>query len=194
MAAPTVVTPAEDGRTRAEPAAVGSAATWWYDWVDQHRVAASALVGVIATQLGTYFGYVFPAIGLPTLPWPLYNGVLATPAEEFGTTGSFFAGNSLHFVNGIVFAILYAVLALPIMPFRNTHGGNVARGLLYSVVLNVISLAVLVPYAYVPKQGYGLFAFSGPDGWKLPAAVLLWHLIYGFFLGTLFQLRKANTS
>jgi hypothetical protein len=97
-------------------------------------------------------------------------------------------------VNGIVFAILYAVLALPIMPFRNTHGGNVARGLLYSVVLTVISLAVLVPYAYVPKQGYGLFAFSGPDGWKLPAAVLLWHLIYGFFLGTLFQLRKANTS
>jgi hypothetical protein len=194
MAAPTVVTPAEDGRTQVEAAAVGSAATWWYDWVDQHRVAASALVGVIATQLGTYFGYVFPAIGLPTLPWPLYNGVLATPAEEFGTTGSFFAGNSLHFVNGIVFAILYAVLALPIMPFRNTHGGNVARGLLYSVVLTVISLAVLVPYAYVPKQGYGLFAFSGPDGWKLPAAVLLWHLIYGFFLGTLFQLRKANTS
>jgi hypothetical protein len=194
MAAPTVVTPDEDGRTQVEPAAIGSAATWWYDWVDQHRVAASALVGVIATQLGTYFGYVFPAIGLPTLPWPLYNGILAVPAEEFGTTGSFFAGNSLHFVNGIVFAILYAVLALPIMPFRNTHGGNVARGLLYSVVLTVISLGVLVPYAYVPEQGYGLFAFSGPDGWKLPAAVLLWHLIYGFFLGTLFQLRKANTS
>ena len=194
MAAPTVVTPAEDGRTQVERAAVGSAATWWYDWVDQHRVAASALVGVIATQLGTYFGYVFPAIGLPTLPWPLYNGLLATPAEEFGTTGSFFAGNSLHYVNGIVFAILYAVLALPIMPFRNTHGGNVARGLLYSVVLTVISLGVLVPYAYVPHQGYGLFAFSGPDGWKLPAAVLLWHLIYGFFLGTLFQLRKANTT
>jgi hypothetical protein len=194
MAAPTVVTPAEGERTEAEPVAVGSAATWWYDWVDHHRVAASALVGVIATQMGTYFGYVFPAIGLPTLPWPLYNGILAVPAEEFGTTGSFFAGNSLHFVNGIVFAILYAVLALPIMPFRNTHGGNVARGLLYSVVLTVISLGVLVPYAYVPKQGYGLFAFDGPDGWKLPAAVLLWHLIYGFFLGTLFQLRKANTS
>ena len=48
MAAPTVVTPAEDGRTQGEAVAVGSAATWWYDWVDQHRVAASALVGVIA--------------------------------------------------------------------------------------------------------------------------------------------------
>jgi hypothetical protein len=194
MAAPTVdYSSADDAGAVGEKEAVGSAAAWWYDWVDGHRVAAAALVGLIATQLGTYFGYVFPAFGLPTLPWPLYNGLLAVPAEEFGTTGSYFAGNSLHYVNGIVFAILYAVLALPIMPFRNTHNGNVARGVLYSVVLTVISLGILVPYAYVPKQGYGFFAFSGPDGWKLPFAVLVWHLIYGFFLGTLFQLRRERS-
>ena len=48
--------------------------TWWYDWVDGTTGGGIALVGVIATQIGTYFGYVFPAIGLPTLPWPLYNG------------------------------------------------------------------------------------------------------------------------
>jgi hypothetical protein len=176
-----------------EAPSLGAAAGWWYDWVDQHRVAAMALVGLIATQLGTYFGYVFPAIGLPTLPWPLYNGILAVPAEEFGTTGSFFAGQSLHFVNGIVFAILFAVLARPMMPFRNTHAGNVLSGLAYSVVMSIISLGLLVPYAYVPKQGYGFFSFYGPDGWKLPAAVLLWHLIYGFFLGTLYQLRPRRS-
>ena len=195
MTTPTVVnvtTTEEERTTEGEKAAFGSAASWWYAWVDGHRVGAAALVGLIATQLGTYFGYVFPAFGLPTLPWPLYNGLLATPAEEFGTTGSFFSGQSLHYVNGIVFAILYAVLALPMMRFRNTHGGNVASGLLYSVVLTVISLGVLVPYAYVPKQGYGFFSFYGPDGWKLPAAVLIWHLIYGFFLGTLFQLRRSR--
>ena len=60
---------------------VGGVAAWWYDWVDGHRVAAIALVGVIATQLGTYFGYVFPAIGLPTLPWPLFNGLLGAPTR-----------------------------------------------------------------------------------------------------------------
>ena len=43
---------------------------------------------------------------------------------EFNTTGSFFVGQTLHYVNGIVFAILYAVLFLPLMPFRNTRGGN----------------------------------------------------------------------
>jgi len=190
MATPTVVTTSTEERSaEVEKAAFGSAASWWYDWVDGHRVGAAALVGLIATQLGTYFGYVFPAIGLPTLPWPLYNGLLATPAEDFGTAASFFPGQSLHYINGIVFAILYAVLALPMMRFAKTHAGNVLGGLLYAVVLTVISIGVLVPYAYAPKQGYGFFSFYTPDGWKLPAAVLLWHLIYGFFLGTLYQLR-----
>jgi hypothetical protein len=197
MAAPTVpgVTgiESEAGTTEATQPGLGRAAAWWYDWVDAHRVGAIALVGVIATQLGTYFGFVFPAIGLPTLPWPLYNGILAVPAETYGTTGSFFAGQSLHYVNGIVFAILFAVLARPMMPFRNTHAGNVLSGLAYGVVMTIISIGLLVPYAYVPKQGYGFFSFYGPDGWKLPAGVLLWHLIYGFFLGALYQVRSERS-
>jgi hypothetical protein len=173
---------------------LGIGAQWWYGWVNRNRVLGIILVGVIATQLGTYFGYVFPAIGLPSVPWPLYNGILAVPAEKFGTTASYFAGDSLHYINGIVFAILYAVLALPFMPFKNTRWGNIFSGLLYTVVLTIISLGVLVPYAYVPKQGYGFFSFYGPDHWKLPAAVLVWHLIYGFFLGALFQVRNEDPA
>jgi hypothetical protein len=128
------------------------------------------------------------------LPWPLYNGVLGAPAEDFGTPASYFVGQSIHFVNGIVFTILYAVLALHVLPFRNTHGGNILKGILYSVVLTVISVGILVPYAYVPKQGYGLFLFDGPDGWKLPFAVLVWHLIWGFFIGVLYQLRATRKA
>lgn len=196
MTTQTFVTTEGEGEAGAvdEAPSFGSAAGWWYDWVDQHRVGGIALVGLIATQLGTYFGYVFPAIGLPTLPWPLYNGVLAAPAEDYGTTGSYFAGQSLHFINGIVFAILFAVLARPMMPFKNTSVGNLLSGLLYGVVMTIISIGLLVPYAYVPKQGYGFFTFDGPDGWKLPAGVLLWHLIYGFFLGTLYQIRDTRKA
>jgi hypothetical protein len=198
MAAQTFVAgDTEDGEVAVveEAPSIGSAATWWYDWVDAHRIAAIALVGVIATQLGTYFGYVFPAIGLPSLPWPLYNGALGAPATEFGTTGSYFVGQSLHFVNGIVFAFLFAILARPLMTFfRNNNTGNILSGLLYSVIMSIISVGLLVPYAYVPKQGYGFFSFYGPDGWKLPAAVLLWHLIYGFFLGSLFQIRDTRRA
>jgi hypothetical protein len=177
----------------ARATAVG-AAPWWYSWLNRNRVIGILLVSLIATQLGTYFGYVFPAFGLPTLPWPLYNGLLGSPAEEFGTAAQFFVGQNLHYVNGIVFGVLYALLALPLMPFRNTMGGNIASGLLYSVILTIISIGVLVPYAYVPKQGYGFFSFYGPDSWKLPLAVLVWHLIYGLFLGLLFQVRDDDAA
>jgi hypothetical protein len=195
MAAPTYTT-TQSEQAVAEPARVGiaEASAWWYDWVNLHRVGAAALVGVIATQIATYFGYVFPAIGLPTVPWPLFNGVLGAPLDDFGTPASYFVGQSIHFVNGVVFTILYAALALHVLPFRNTHGGNILQGILYSVVLTIISLGVLVPYAYVPKQGFGLFTFYGPDGWKLPAAVLLWHLIWGFFIGVLYQLRATRRA
>lgn len=192
MAAPTVGGTTEARAADTAAPSVGSAAAWWYEWVNAHRVGAIVLVGVIATQIGTYFGHVFPAFGLPSLEWPLFNGQLAVPTEDFGTTGSFFAGQTLHYVNGIVFAVLYAVLARQMMPFRNTHAGNVLSGLLFSLVLTIISVGLLVPYAYLPEQGYGFFLFYGPDGWKLPFAVLLWHLIYGFFLGTLYQVRDER--
>lgn len=191
MAATT--SPATEQRAARAPAASGAgAATWWYAWVNRNRVIGIILIGVIATQLGTYFGYVFPAIGLPSVPWPLFNGVLGAPAEAFGSASAFFVGQSLHYVNGIVFAVLYAVLALPLMPFRNTGLGNVLSGVLYGVIMTIISIGLLVPYAYVPDQGFGFFTFYGPDTWKLPLAVLIWHLIYGIFLGLLFQVEDQD--
>ena len=55
------------------------------------------------------------------------------------------------------------------------------------MIMTIISAGLLVPYAYVQGNGYGFFLFDGPDGWKLPAGILVWHLIYGYFLGALYQ-------
>jgi hypothetical protein len=189
-------------------ASPGKPSARWQIFVDERPIASLVLVGVIATQLGTYFGYVFPAFGLPVLPWPLYNGILGTTFADgangltnldgtfvaaFATSGeSFFVGNALHFVNGIVFAILFGMLFREDVPIKNTFGGNIAKGLLYSVIMSIISAGLLVPYAYVPNQGYGLFLFDGPDGWKLPFAILIWHLIYGVFLGLLYQPTRVD--
>ncbi|MEQ1873553.1 MAG: hypothetical protein ABL953_07490 [Ilumatobacteraceae bacterium] len=183
----------------------------WRAYVNQKPIGSLVLCGIIATQLGTYFGYVFPAFGLPVLPWPLYNGILGTTfgdgvnglvnmdgtfAAAFATSGeSFFVGNALHFVNGIVFAILYGILFREDVKFLpQSHGGNIGKGLLYGLIMTIISAGLLVPYAYVPNQGYGLFLFDGPDGWKLPFAILVWHLIYGLFLGMLYQPEKDGKS
>ena len=87
--------------------------------------------------------------------------------------------------NGIVFAALWGIM------FReDVHKwvkNNIAKGLLYGLIMTIISAGPLVPYAYVPEQGYGLFLFDGPDGWKLPFGILIWHLIYGLFLGLLWN-------
>ena len=175
----------------------GEPSARWQLWVEQKPILSLFVVGIIATQLGTYFGYVFPAVGLPVLPWPLYNGILGTTIvdgfngavadpEGFAvSSNSFFVGHTLHFVNGIVFAMLWGIL------FREDVArfikSNIARGVLYGVIMTIISAGLLVPYAYVPNQGYGPFLFDGPDGWKLPAGILVWHLIYGIFLGLLWN-------
>ena len=188
-------------------AGAGQPTARWRQFVNERPIASLVLTGVIATQLGTYFGYVFPAVGLPVLPWPLYNGLLGTTFADglngatatgtfdpvFATSAeSFFTGNSLHFVNGIVFAILWGVFFRDGVPFKKTYGGNIQKGLLYGVIMTIISAGLLVPYAYVPEQGYGLFLFDGPDGWKLPFGILVWHLIYGYFLGALWNPRDIE--
>jgi hypothetical protein len=93
----------------------------------------------------------------------------------------------MHYVNGIVFTILFGMDARAKLP-----GSHVIKGILYGVVLAIVSIGFLVPYAYVPKMGYGLFLMDGPDGWKLPAGVMLWHVIWGFLIGTLYQPKDNN--
>jgi hypothetical protein len=156
-------------------------------WVAGHPILAALLIGVVATQMATLIGYYLIGIGLPNLPWPLFNGFLGAPTEEYGSAGSFFVGQDIHFVNGIVFTVLYVVLAYHMIPLPNTTPGNILKGLIYSTVLAIISMGFLVPYVYAPKQGYGFFSFYTPDGWKLPLAILLWHFVYGFFVGVLYD-------
>lgn len=185
-------------------ASPGKPSARWQQWVDAKPIFSLFIVGIVATQLGTYFGYVFPAVGLPVLPWPLYNGILGTTlADGFNgstvegfvvSSDSFFVGHALHFVNGIVFAMLWGVLFREDVPLKRTSGGNVLKGLIYGVIMTIISAGLLVPYAYVPEQGYGLFLFDGPDGWKLPFGILIWHLIYGLFLGLLWNPTDAESA
>ncbi|HSB85705.1 MAG TPA: hypothetical protein VLD86_05320, partial [Ilumatobacteraceae bacterium] len=114
-----------------------------------------------------------------------YNGVLFAPTSTYGDPASFFVGQSIHMVDGVIFAILFVVLVRARLPLANTTNGNVAKGIIYSVSMAIISAGFLVPYVYAPKSGYGLFSFYSPDGWKLPVSILIFHLVYGYFLGLL---------
>jgi hypothetical protein len=157
----------------------------WQQWIREHPVLGPALAGLIATQLATIVGYYLRGIGLPQVPWPLFNGALFAPAGEFGSPASFFVGQSIHMVDGVLFAILFVVLVRSRIPLPNTNMGNVGKGLVYSMVMALVSAGFLVPYCYAPKSGYGFFSFESPDTWKLPLSILIFHAVYGYFLGLL---------
>jgi hypothetical protein len=166
----------------------------WRVWVAAHPIAAAALIGLIATQMTTLVGYYLIGVGLPQLPWPLFNGALVAPTGEYGSVGSYFAGQSIHMVDGVVFTILYVVLIYGRLPLPRTDAGDLGKGLIYGAVLGLISMGFLVPYVYGPKSGYGFFSFYTPDGWKLPFAILIWHLVYGFFVGTLYNPSRRSAA
>jgi NhaP-type Na+/H+ or K+/H+ antiporter len=171
-------------------------------WVYRHPVKAAALAGVVATQVGTIWGYYGRGIGLPQLPFPAYNGLLFSPASvakdfsNFGNVSSWFLGQSIHFVNGIVFAILFAITAHHKLPAWGSKARSVQKGLIFGTIQTIVSLGFLFPYVYAPKSGFGFFSFgnnsfgNNPDHWKLPVAVLLWHWIYGALLGLLYNPKK----
>ncbi|MGZ4725803.1 MAG: hypothetical protein ACXV8L_16490 [Ilumatobacteraceae bacterium] len=176
------------------------------NWVYCHQVKAAALAGFVATQIGTIWGYYAIGIGLPSLPFPAYNGLLfsrpsvAGDFSNFGNVGSWFLGQSIHFTNGIVFALMFGLVAYKSLPTFLPKMKSVQKGLVFGVVQTIISIGFLFPYVYAPKSGFGVFSFgdnafgNNHDHWKLPFAVLLWHLIYGAVLGLLYDPKKPDAT
>jgi hypothetical protein len=169
----------------------------WRGFVAAHPWGSAAIAGLVGTQMATLVGYYFIGVGLPQLPWPLYNGVLVIfnkDFSEFATASTYFAGQSIHMVDGVVFTILYAATLYGRFPGPDSPTGDLIKGLTFSVILGLISMGFLVPYVYAPKTGLGLFSFEGPDTWKLPLAILVWHLAYGFFLGQLYSPARRRAA
>lgn len=181
----------------------------WRAFVRRHPFGAAAIAGLVATQMATVVGYFLNMVGLPQLNWPAVNGSLVLPGGSPGA--QFAAGAFVHHVDGVVFALLFVILVWRMIPFSNTSGGNVGKGLVYSIVLAIISMALLVPYVYYKKVGIDPFSFGLPFplpqpssalpetfplytdiGWKLPFAILVWHIPYGFFLGALYDPSAPN--
>ena len=169
----------------------------WRGFVASHPFGAAAIVGLIATQMATLVGYFFIGVGLPQLPWPLYNGVLVIfnkDFSQFASSSTYFAGQSIHMTDGVVFTLLYAAVLYGRLPGPDTPAGDLLKGIIYGEILGLISMGFLVPYVYAPKTGLGFFSFYGPDTWKLPLAIAIWHLAFGAFLGQLYSPARNRSA
>ncbi|MGW0777871.1 hypothetical protein ACWD01_30455 [Streptomyces sp. NPDC002835] len=158
---------------------------WWRIWATNHRVLAAVVAGVVATHVATIFGYWFPGIGLTRLDWNTANGWVYAP---FGSPlAKFVTGGVFHYLDGIVFAVVFACALHPALPWRNTPMGNMAKGLVFGTVLSVISVAFMTPQVYGPARGADPGFLSLDLGGTYILTVFVWHWVYGLHLALIYN-------
>ncbi len=167
----------------------------WRSFVARNPFAAATIAGLIATQMATLVGYYFIGIGLPQTPWPLFNGILVAPADRV-RLGVVLLRRAVdpHGRRRRVHASSTRCSSMGASRLPRTVGGDISKGIIYGLILGLISMGFLVPYVYAPKQGFGFFSFYTPNTWKLPLSIALWHLTYGFLVGTLYSPIRARQS
>jgi uncharacterized membrane protein YagU involved in acid resistance len=127
------------------------------------RIIIAGVVGAAAMVIATYL---FHALGLPMVD---FGRLLATKILRYHSHGTRL-GLVLHLVNGVVLAVIYALL-VDMIP-----GPGWLRGLGYGAVLWLVMMVVAMP-----ALGDGFFGSRAPRGTVLSALVT--HLVYGLILG-----------
>lgn len=157
----------------------------WREWVARHRLLGALVAAVVATHMATIVGYFLPGIGLPKLDWNSVNGFVYAPGAS--PMGQFVTGGFFHYVDGFVFTILFAIAVHPLLPWRNTALGNMAKALVFGTILAIVSLAFMTPHVYAPAMGAQAGFFSHEFGGEFVLAVFVWHWVYALHLGAVFN-------
>jgi hypothetical protein len=186
MSANTMLAPREDSDFAIDREA-GGAAVGGLDryraWVSDHKISAALVAAVVATHMATVIGYWMPGIGLPQLDWNRINGTIYTPTAS--SDGQFLSGGFFHYVDGIVFTLVFVIAVYPLLRWRSTTFGNALKGLFFGTILATISCAFMIPRVYFPDAHVGFFSHN--LGWKLILAVYVWHWVYGLNLGMIYN-------
>jgi hypothetical protein len=158
----------------------------WRGEVTKHRLAYALLAAFVATHIATVSGYWYKIIGIPTLGWPQFNGILlfGHPTAGVSVSEQFWAGSVYHFATGICYGLIFAFLIHPIIPIKNTVGGNLAKAMIWAGSLAVLSALLWVPRNF-PEFHPGFF--TNNLGWKTVLGIFVWHAVYGLNLGLLFN-------
>ena len=162
----------------------------WRDWVTDHRIGAGTLAGLVGTHLATVIGFWLPSIGLPELDFNTFNGLLYLGASSHASKAVlFWTGATIHYTDGLIFALLFVVAVHPRLPWRSTVLGNLLKGLTMGMILAVITCVWMVPRVWaVPHAGF----FSVGLGWKFVLAIFVWHFVWGLHIGVFYNPRERR--
>ncbi|HYN69052.1 MAG TPA: hypothetical protein VEX41_02430 [Candidatus Eisenbacteria bacterium] len=166
-------------------------------YVSQHRLKVAIIGGLIATHITTNTGMWYHGIGLPDLNFNWLNGLLVFGNSEMDPAGMMdpvvltLVGGLAHYAMGVSFSVIFAFGIAPLIPFRESLGGNIAKAIVWGLALATLSCVWwinLFENLAGPGVNAGIFMSNfGPDQLKWVAAVYLWHIVYGFNLGAIYN-------
>lgn len=132
------------------------------------NLGKAVLAGVVATAVMSLIGfYLAPMMGMPKMDFGMMlgtnNPMMAMP---------YWAGWAIHFMMGIIFALVFVKVVAPML-----KGAYLIRGLVFGLVLFLLAQLIVMPL-----MGNGVFS-----GGHMPAIMgsLVGHLVFGALLGLL---------
>jgi hypothetical protein len=160
--------------------------TQWPQYVNRHRLVGALVAGFAATHAADMIGYWVRMFGfdIPPLDFAAFNGLVTGMAMEGAP--QWWAGYLFHTMNGMVFALGYALLIFPLLGKTLTTGLNLARSLPMGLILATLSLAWWMP-GNLPQAGIEPGTFSQNFGAETIAAVYFWHVVWALALGFFFN-------
>jgi hypothetical protein len=171
--------------------------------------------------MATIIGFWNEVINFPVMDWNRFNGTylvgysnanfVGYGVEFAGDFEVFAAGWVSHSMSGLVLAMVFVFLVRPMMKFAPyTLAGNLGAAMVWSTILAVISFSILTPLIdpYQVEPGWFSLDLKLPDtndlgadgaatlhpGWKTPVAIVLWHWVWGFHLGSFYQPKDDGTG
>jgi hypothetical protein len=154
-------------------------------WVTQHQVIAALVGGLVAVHVATILGLWMGDFGLKRLDWPTANGLVYIP--DAGPVALFLVGGLFHYLDGMFFALVFALGLAPHLPFGSSTRGNLLKALLFGLVLSIVALLIMTPLVYAPARGSVAGFFSHNFGWQYIVGNLIFHLVYGLHLGLIYN-------
>jgi hypothetical protein len=154
-------------------------------WVTQHQVIAALVGGLVAVHVATILGLWMGDFGLKRLDWPTANGLVYIP--KAGPVALFLVGGLFHYLDGMFFALVFALGLAPYLPFGTSARGNLLKALAFGLALSVVALLIMTPLVYAPARGSVAGFFSHNFGWQYIVGNLIFHLVYGLHLGLIYN-------
>ena len=162
----------------------------WRANVSKRRLTYALLASVVATHMATVSGYWYKIIGIPTLGWPQFNGILLL-VHPYGPKGAgatateqFWAGTVFHYGTGICYGLIFAFLIHPLLKMGTTFLSNIGKAMLWGGVLATFSALLWVPRDF-PEFDPGFF--TNNLGWRTVLGIYVWHAVYGLHLGAIYN-------